>query len=71
MKGRLVFGNPLVPNVLVVGVEELRGTYTTTSPSYEWDLYMHDINCSVDELRIMLAPSKDYMAKVDKYVNNL
>lgn len=62
----MVFGNPLVPTVLVVGVEELRGTYTTISPSTEYDLYMHDINCSVDELRIMLAPSKDYMGRVDK-----
>ncbi|XP_053399583.1 bridge-like lipid transfer protein family member 1 isoform X2 [Mercenaria mercenaria] len=57
---RFVFGNNLVPNTLIVHLDDSHVTYTTTPPSTPFDLFMHDLKVKSDSLRIMFVPSDKY-----------
>ena len=61
---RLVFGNHLVPNTLIVHLDDSHVTYTTTPASTAFDEFMHDVKVKSDSLRIMLVQSKNYTGGV-------
>jgi len=67
-KGRLVFGNYLLPQTLSVNFGDAHLVYTTKPPSTPFDQFMHIVKCRSDNLRIMLVPSPKYSGKVDEYV---
>ncbi|KAH3829887.1 hypothetical protein DPMN_103118, partial [Dreissena polymorpha] len=61
---RFVFGNNLVPNTLIVHLDDSEVTYTTLPPTTPFDLFMHDIKVKSDSLRIMFVPSDKYTGGV-------
>ena len=69
---RFVFGNNLVPNTLIVHLDDSHVTYTSTPASTVFDEFMHDLKVKSESIRIILVPSDNYTGGiVDEYVNDI
>uniref|UniRef100_T1J6C2 Bridge-like lipid transfer protein family member 1 C-terminal domain-containing protein n=1 Tax=Strigamia maritima TaxID=126957 RepID=T1J6C2_STRMM len=64
--GRLVFGNRLLPNTLLLNVEEAHIVYTTKPASSRLDPFMHVTKCKAENFKVILAPSPKYTGLVDE-----
>ncbi|XP_071510002.1 bridge-like lipid transfer protein family member 1 [Diadema antillarum] len=64
--GRIVFGNKLVPSSLMISLEDCHGSYTTRAPECRWDQFTHEVKCTGEGLRVVLAPSPKYEGPVDE-----
>ncbi|XP_022098164.1 uncharacterized protein KIAA1109-like isoform X2 [Acanthaster planci] len=64
--GRTVFGNPFVPSVLILSIEDAKGSYTTRSPSAPWDFFMHEVLCEGEQFKVILAPSPKFEGPTDE-----
>lgn len=51
-KGRLVFGNRLVPTTLSVNVEEAHFVYSTKPAASRLDHYMHIMKCVAENFKV-------------------
>ncbi|XP_052791422.1 bridge-like lipid transfer protein family member 1 isoform X3 [Mya arenaria] len=60
---RFIFGNKLIPNTLIMHLDNSHVIYTTVQPTTMFDLFMHDLKIRSDNLRIMFVPS-------DKHTTN-
>lgn len=57
---RFVFGNHLVPNTLIIHLDDSHVIYTTTTASTPFDQFMHDVKVECDSMRVMFVPSDKY-----------
>lgn len=64
--GRVVFGNRLVPTSLSISLEEAHVVYSTKPPASKLDYLMHFVKAKVDNCRVMLVPSPNYIGMVDE-----
>ncbi|ESO10151.1 hypothetical protein HELRODRAFT_72794, partial [Helobdella robusta] len=63
---RIIFGNYLMPQSLMITSREMRMVYTTKPSSTPFDLFMHIVKCRADNFKIMLVPSPKYSGKADE-----
>ncbi|XP_041461922.1 transmembrane protein KIAA1109-like isoform X2 [Lytechinus variegatus] len=64
--GRFVFGNKLVPSVLMLRIDDCHGSYTTREPECRWDRFTHEVKCTAEQLKVVLAPSPKYEGPIDE-----
>lgn len=65
-QGRVVFGNHLVPNSMIVKFDDGNFTYTTKPASTPFDILMHDAKGKAENFKIMFVPSPKYHGPVDE-----
>ena len=65
-QSRIIFGNYLMPQSLVLSAREMHLVYTTKPASTPFDLFMHVVKCKTDNFKIMLVPSPKYSGKADE-----
>jgi len=63
---RFVFGNHLVPNTLIIHLDDSNVTYTTMPPTTPFDEFRHDLKVKSDSMRIMFVRSDKYKGEVDE-----
>ncbi|KAL3880212.1 hypothetical protein ACJMK2_032469 [Sinanodonta woodiana] len=61
-----IFGNSLVPNNLVIRLDDAHLIYTSTPASTPFDNFMHDAKCNAENLRVMFVPNKQYKGPEDE-----
>ncbi|XP_076117611.1 bridge-like lipid transfer protein family member 1 isoform X3 [Mytilus galloprovincialis] len=69
--GRVVFGNHLVPNSMIVKFDDGNFTYTTKPASTPFDILMHDAKGKAENFKIMFVPSPKYHGPVDEPPRNM
>lgn len=52
IKGRVVFGNRLIPTTLLVNVEEAHFVYSTKPAASKLDHFMHFVKCKADNFKV-------------------
>jgi len=63
--GRVVFGNRLIPTILLINVEEAHFVYSTKPAASKLDHFMHFVKCKAENLKVILAPSPKYTGMAD------